>query len=67
MYIITRKDIYKVANKVHFCEDSLYDALELRDALNEKTPGDWIVAEVFDERSWYGKVLLWLYSKARNA
>lgn len=68
-YIITKKHTYEPANDVYFAY-SLEEALQWREQLlnvaTGEEPDEWLIAEVFDERHWFVKLLFRLARKVNR-
>ena len=66
-YVILKKNTYEVANDVYFNE-TLEGAIILKDSLSISHPeAEWVIAEIYDERKWYVKLLFWLGRKVDEA
>lgn len=66
-YVVLKKNTYEVANDVYFNE-TLEGAIILKDSLSITHPEvEWVVAEIYDERKWYVKLLFWLGRKVDEA
>ena len=59
-YIVFKKHTHEIPNEVHF-QYALEDAIAFADKMNLLRPeAEWVVAEIYDERKWYVKLLFWL-------
>ena len=66
-YVTLKKHTYEVANEVYF-HDELEAAIVFADSMNLLRPeAEWVVAELYDERKWYVKLLFWLGRKVDEA
>lgn len=61
-WVVFKQNVYEPANEVFF-HYSFEEALDFRDYKNLTTENYWVIAEIFPEKTWYGKLLLWLARK----
>lgn len=68
LYVITKAHTFVPENIVYFAY-SLEEAIKTRDNLEnvpEEVRSEWLIAEVFDEKHWFVKLLFWLAKKANR-
>ena len=61
-YVVFKKNVYEPANEVYFQYD-FEEALDFMDVKNHTTEDHWVMAEIFPDDKWYGRLMIWLARK----